>query len=88
MTGIEKKPLEFTFDLHNIQFNHLGQFYLRIAVQSSFTRDYAGLGACRDGRPWQFEHEVTTDTVSQAENNAFHQFSDHKFSFFLPKGWW
>lgn len=86
MTSIEKTHLEFTFALHNVQFNRLGDYYLRLAVQNSFTREYGRLGARQDDLSWKQDYEMKTEVVAQTEANVSHNWHQRSYSYFLPKG--
>lgn len=38
--NIDKKTLQFVFDVHNVQFNFLGDYNLKLSVHSLYTKDY------------------------------------------------
>ena len=83
---VEKKILEFFFEIQNVQFNHLGRYFLKLTIQSSHTDNYNGITVQQEqGTPVE-DHEVTTDIVHQAKANVTYQFDNSKFLFTLPKG--
>ena len=85
--SIDKKLLQFSFDIHEAQFNHLGRFFLKIAVQSLNTKDYGKirLNKGKDS-DWGMDNESATDTITQEKNRRWYKFKDNKFTFVLPKG--
>ncbi|XP_074647893.1 coiled-coil domain-containing protein 33-like isoform X2 [Tubulanus polymorphus] len=85
--AMEKKVLLFAFDMHNIQFNYMGQFHLKISIQSSFNTDHSAITvAVNDGEPVA-QYEAQTDQISQDEDEHFYEFKNHKFIFSLPRGY-
>ena len=92
-SGLQKNYLEFVFDIDNIQFNHIGRYFLKLSVQSSYvllsnrTDIYNKIRIRKnDDDYYAFGHEAATDTIEQYELNKSYTFADNKFSFFLPKG--
>ena len=83
---INKKCLEFGFEVVNIQFNHTGRHFLRVTLETSFTRDPQGVCIrCGEG-DWSRDHKGETDVIDQHERQVFYTFQDPAFTFFLPKG--
>lgn len=87
--AIDRKFLEFTFDIENVQFNHLGQFFLKLSVQSLHPKSQLSrLRVRKNTELYIPDYAAVTDVVNQEEPKAFYTFEDHRFSFFLPKGKW
>ena len=87
MAGIEKKLLEFMFDIEEIQYNYIGEFYLKISVQSpEHTAQYSKIHVRTNESIYIKNYFGVTDTVFQDETKKFYQLQDHKFTFVLPRG--
>ena len=86
---IGDKYLDFTFDIENVQFNHLGRFFLKLTVLSSFGSEFERSKIAlrkNDMTEWVYDNEAITDAVEQKTTEDYCQFKDHKFTFTLPKG--
>lgn len=85
--GIEKKALEFGFEMHDVQFNRKGRYIMRLSVQSLHTADYSGM-QLRQYPQHQFSpgHETKSDTIIQDASLQLCIFDENSYKFFLPKG--
>ena len=97
MTELEKCYLEFGFDIENVQFNHLGQYYIKLVVNSSFVKNagkqeevYSKIrvrkGGGEGGGYLERGNEAVTDMVEQEDVKQFYTFQENQFTFYLPKG--
>ena len=85
---LDKHHLAFEFDINQVQFNHQGRYFLRLAVCSSFsTKDYRKIKVQKNKvKKYVNARQVDTDVTVQAELKKDVKFKDHKWTFFLPKG--
>lgn len=51
-TGIENKSLEYEVEIHDVQFNHTGRFFVKLAIQSLHTKDYSKVRVRRGQGRW------------------------------------
>ncbi|XP_025091003.1 coiled-coil domain-containing protein 33-like isoform X2 [Pomacea canaliculata] len=86
-TGIENKSLEYEVEIHDVQFNHTGRFFVKLAIQSLHTKDYSKVTVRKwPGEEYVRDFEALTDVVVQSDNDDLNIFEDRKFTFSLPKG--
>ncbi|XP_059802601.1 coiled-coil domain-containing protein 33 isoform X2 [Hypanus sabinus] len=85
---MENKELDFHFEIVNVQFNELGRYVLRLAVENPLLEgSAAGVRLLVNGGGALYTNRTTTDVVAQTGLGEIHTVARRKFLFRLPKGY-
>ncbi|XP_051898693.1 coiled-coil domain-containing protein 33 [Pristis pectinata] len=85
---IENKELDFHFEIVNVQFNELGRYALRLAVENPLLEgSAAGVRLQVNDGGALCTNSATTDMVAQTSLGEIHTVARKKFLFRLPKGY-
>ncbi|KAJ8318783.1 hypothetical protein KUTeg_003874 [Tegillarca granosa] len=84
---VDDKSLELHVTINDAQFNHEGQYSLRLSIHSLHTSDYSNI-QIRAGEKGAFtyKNQGETEVVKQLESSKLVRFKEKHFAFRLPPG--